>query len=39
MSKEILFKTLRHEPTERRPWVVLSGVHVGKLLDYNAKEV
>lgn len=39
MDKQILFKTLRHEKTERRPWVVFSGVHVGKLKGYNATEV
>jgi uroporphyrinogen decarboxylase len=39
MRKDILFKTLKHESTERRPWVVFSGVHVGKLLGYDAKEV
>lgn len=39
MSKEILFKALRHEDNERAPWVPFSGVHSGKLKGYNAKEV
>ena len=39
MDKEILFKTLRHEPTSRRPWVVFSGVQVGSILGYDAEEV
>ncbi len=39
MSKEILFKALRHEDNERAPWVPFSGVHSGKLKGYTAKEV
>ena len=27
---------MRHEPTERVPWVPFSGIHSGKLKGYNA---
>lgn len=37
--KELLFKTLNHEKTEKVPWVPFAGVHAGKLLGYNATEV
>ncbi len=37
--KEILFKTLRHEETERAAWIPFAGVHAGKLVGYNAEEV
>ena len=37
--KELLFKTLRHEVTERAPWVPFSGVHSGKLKGYDATEM
>jgi len=39
MGKEILFKTLNHEVTERAPWVPFAGIHAGKLLGYNAMEL
>lgn len=39
MSKEIVFKALRHEKVERAPWVPFSGVHSGKLKGYDAIEV
>ncbi|MEG0165615.1 uroporphyrinogen decarboxylase family protein [Anaerorhabdus sp.] len=39
MSKEVLFKALRHEDNERAPWVPFSGVHSGKLKGYSAIEV
>ena len=39
MSKELLFKVLRHEDAERVPWVPFAGVHAGKLKGYNAQEV
>ena len=39
MSKELIFKTLRHEETERLPWVPFVGVHAGKLVNYNATEM
>jgi len=38
-SKELLFKILRHEETERAAWVPFAGVHAGKLVGYNAEEV
>ena len=37
--KEILMKTLRHEPVEQVAWVPFAGVHAGKLLGYTATEV
>ena len=39
MGKELIFKTMRHEPTERVPWVPFAGIHSGKLMGYNAEEV
>lgn len=39
MSKELIFKTLRHEKTDRVPWVPFAGVHSGKLKGYTAEEV
>ena len=39
MGKELIFKTMRHEPTERVPWVPFSGIHSGKLKGYNAEEI
>ena len=37
--KELLLRTLRHEPTERAPWVPFAGVHAGKLKGYDATEM
>lgn len=37
--KELLFRTLRHEVTERAPWVPFAGVHAGLLIGANATEV
>jgi uroporphyrinogen decarboxylase len=39
MGKELIFKTMRHEPTERIPWVPFSGIHSGKLKGYTAEEI
>lgn len=39
MGKEIIFQSLRHEETERTPWVPFAGVHSGKLKGYTAKEI
>jgi uroporphyrinogen decarboxylase len=39
MSKDLLFKALRHEAVERAPWVPFAGVHAGKLKGYTAEEV
>ena len=30
-GKELIFQTLRHEPTPRAPWVPFAGVHAGAL--------
>lgn len=38
MSKELLFRTLRHEKTERAPWVPFAGVHAGALIHADAVE-
>ena len=37
--KELLLKTLRHEPTDEVAWVPFAGVHAGSLVGYNATEV
>lgn len=37
--KELLFATLRHETTERAPWVPFAGVHAGKLIGADATEI
>ena len=37
--KDLLLRTLRHEETERAPWVPFAGVHAGKLKGYTAVEV
>ncbi len=37
--KELLFRTLRHEETERAPWVPFAGVHAGRLKGYTATEM
>ena len=39
IPKELLFKTLRHEVTERAPWVPFAGVHAGKLTGVDATEI
>lgn len=39
MGKDLVLRTLRHEPTERVPWVPFAGVHAGKLKGYTAQEV
>ena len=38
-GKDLLLATLRHETTERVPWVPFAGVHAGKLRGYSAEEV
>ena len=38
-GKEVLFKTLRHDETERPAWVPMAGVHAGFLKGYTADEV
>lgn len=37
--KDLLFRILRHEETERAPWVPFAGVHAGKLKGYTATEM
>lgn len=37
--KELLLRTLRHEETERAPWVPFAGVHAGHLKGYTATEM
>lgn len=39
MSKELIFRTLRHEKTNELPWVPFAGVHAGKIVGYTAEEV
>lgn len=39
MGKELIFQALRHEKTDRVPWVPFAGVHAGKLKGYTAKEI
>ena len=35
-GKNLLLKTLQHQPTNAVPWVPFAGVHAGKLLGYDA---
>ncbi len=37
--KELIFSALRHEITDRAPWVPFAGVHAGKLIGADATEV
>ncbi|MDY4105599.1 MAG: uroporphyrinogen decarboxylase family protein [Oscillospiraceae bacterium] len=37
--KDLLIRTLRHEETERAPWVPFAGVHAGKLKGHTATEM
>lgn len=39
MGKELLMKAMRHEHTERPPWVPFAGIHSGKLKGYTAEEI
>ncbi len=38
-GKELLLGTLRHQKLDRVPWVPFAGIHAGKFLGYNAREV
>lgn len=38
-GKELVIKTLRHETCDAIPWIPFAGVHAGKLVGYDAKEV
>jgi len=39
MGKELILKSLRHEKTERVPWVPFAGVHAGELKGYTAEQM
>lgn len=39
MGKDLVLKTLRHEQTDRVPWVPFAGVHAGKLKGYSGEEI
>lgn len=39
MSKELIFKALRHEPLTDVPWIPFAGVHAGKLKGFTAEEM
>ncbi len=38
-GRELLLATLRHQKLDAVPWVPFAGIHAGKLLGYNAREV
>ncbi len=38
-GKDLITAALRHQPTERVPWIPFAGVHAGKLTGYNARDV
>ena len=38
-GKELVLKTLQHQPVPAVPWVPFAGVHVGKLKGYSARQV
>lgn len=38
-GKELLLRTFGHERLEEVPWVPFAGVHAGKLVGFNAREV
>ena len=37
-GRDLVLRALRHEKTERAPWVPFAGVHAGKLKGYSATE-
>ncbi|MEA4986627.1 MAG: uroporphyrinogen decarboxylase family protein [Anaerovorax sp.] len=39
MSKELIFKALRHEEMSEVPWVPFAGVHAGQLKGFTAEEM
>lgn len=39
MGKELVIKALKHEKTDRVPWVPFAGVHAGKLKGYTGKDI
>lgn len=38
-GRDLVLRALRHEKTERAPWVPFAGVHAGKLKGYSATDV
>ncbi len=38
-GRELIRKTMSHQPTDRVPWVPFAGVHAGKLKGYSSSEV
>jgi len=38
-GKELITAVFNHQPTPRTPWVPFAGVHAGKLIGVNAREV
>ncbi len=38
-NKQVLIDVLQHKKTDQIPWVPFAGVHAGKLVGYNAREV
>lgn len=38
-GKELIYETLRHQQTERVPWVPFAGIHAGVLKGYSPTEV
>lgn len=38
-GKERVFNTLKKQPVDRIPWIPFTGVHVGKIIGNNAKEI
>ena len=38
-GKDLILKTLQHQPVPAVPWVPFAGVHVGKLKGYSARQV
>lgn len=39
MGKDLVVQALRHEQTDRVPWVPFAGVHAGKLKGYTGEEI
>ena len=39
MGRELVLLALRHEQTDRVPWVPFAGVHAGKLKGYTGEEI
>ena len=39
MGRDLVLNTLKHEKTDRVPWVPFAGVHAGKLKGYTGEEI